>query len=349
MILADVANTHPGRYVMGSWKRSNIIAGYGSPGNVSGVNLAPGAYFGVNLAVEAPDRLENYTMADMRHLTSNPQGYEYYSMGEILFRYNPFVIERVRALSHPGQDYLKNQAQDLCFIYPNIPCGNTPNFQSYSHLEPVEDLSNAYYGFGWVGMYRAIAEDFIYYASTTTIGYQTDAGGVINIAPGAHVCRECGQKGFAKINRAFLGATVTANNTSASKPAFVPDGVDAEPENTWMVFHFFVKSNAVAGMASEIRASSFATYTQFQFAIHTSQTSLIPGGPLMAIDWDFYCYPFDLSGGAIQYCSTPLGWSSSLVIFQGLERMNPNILPSGEAVTGNSGGVQTWSTYVCVQ
>jgi hypothetical protein len=345
MIIADLANVNPGsgRYLWGSWKRSNVLAGWGSPGNGSGTNLAAGTYFGVNVAVEAPDRVENYYMADVQHLTSNPRGYEYYFIHSIFFRYNPFVIERVRA-THSGQP-IKSGAQDLCAT-PAL-C-QVLGYESNSHLEPVADGSNSFYGFGWVALYRWEQSDsFYYYAAYSSQDYNTDAGGVIHIAQSAKVCQECGQKGFAKMNRAFLGATIYSTNTSAAKPAFTRDGPDPAPENTIMVYHFFVKSNAAPGLSSELKVDTFATYTQFQWALHTSQTSLLPGG-IFGGDWIDYCYPFYTGGGNVHYCQMPFV-PANYVVGQRLEKMNPNILQSGESVTGGAGGIQAWNTYVCVQ
>jgi hypothetical protein len=354
IILADMANARPGRYIFGSWKRSNAIAGYGAPGNVSGANLSPGTYFGVNVAVEAPDRVENYYMADVWHLSSNPHGYEFYIMSAVFFRYNPFVIERVRLFSHAGKTYIKNQARDMCFVHPNSPCGNIHFYQSYSHLEPVNDGSNSFYGFGWVALYRNVdIHVFGYYdnATAATTTYHTDGGGHIMIMPGAKVCTECGQKGFAKINRAFLGATINSTNTSAGKPAFTRDGPDAEPEQTVMVYHFYVKNNTI-GKGSEIRTDTYSTFTQFQFELHPypEKTTLVPGG--FNLDWADYCYPFNTTPPQSHYCPTPLNWNSDIIVFQSKERMNPNIHQSGESVSGPSGtfgGIQAWNTYVCVQ
>jgi len=355
IILAGMTNDRPGRYIMGSWKRSNAIAGYGAPGNVSGTNLTPGAYFGVNVAVEAPDRLENYYMADVQHMSSNPHGYEFYILSAIFFRYNPFVVERVRNAAHAGKTYIKPQARDMCFVYPNSPCGNTLNYQSYSHLEPVADGGNSFYGYGWVALYRNVdLQLFGYYATGAATTYHTDNGGLIHINTGAKACQECGQKGFAKMNRAFLGGTISSANTSAAKPAFTRDGPDAEPEQTVMVYHFYVKNNTV-GKGSEIRADVYSTNTQFQFELHPypEKSTLVPGG--FNLDWADYCWPFNLAPGAqgiVRYCPKPFVWTSNITVFQSKERMNPAIHQSGESVSGPSGsfgGIQAWSTYVCVQ
>lgn len=343
------ANANPGatRYNWGSWKRSRTIAGWGSPGNVSKAALGVGNYFAVNVAIEAPDRVENYYVADRQHLANNPQGYEYYTMGAVFFRYNPFVVERVRSNVHAGRAWVKRAGQYFC--YTSALC-QTIGAQTYDHLEAIADGTNSMYGYGWIAMYRNLNDvnpNFTYYGGGGLSQYVTENGGLIHFTAGAKVCGECGQKGLAKMNRGFLGLTITSANTSAGNPAYVKDGPDAEPENTYLVYHFFVKSSAKVGQASEIRADVYSTYTQFQWALHQNLATLFPFGPTNG-DYTQYCYPFYTGGGNVQYCQLPIDMTN-LNIVQNKERQNKNILQSGEVVVGGGGGVQSWSTYVCVQ
>jgi len=349
IILAGMTNDRPGRYLFGTWKRSNAIAGYGAPGNVSGANLTPGSYFGVNIAVEAPDRVENYYMADITHMASNGHGFEYYTLLGVFFRYNPFVIERVRNATHTGKAYIKPGAKDMCWNYPNTPCATTPNYESYAHLDTLADGSNSFYGFGWIALYRIPEMDFAYYTQGATTTYRTDGGGAIQLLTGHNVCKECGQKGFAKMNRAFVGGAINGTNTSTAMPAFTRDGPDADPEQTVMVYHFYVKNNTV-GKGSEIRTDVASTNTQFAFELHAypQKPTYVPGG--FYNDMNDYCYPFDLPGAsyATSYCQSPQV-IANLIVAGGKEKMNPAILQSGESITGGQGGIQSWNTYVCVQ
>jgi len=365
MILTDLANTTPGlgRYNWGSWKRSTTLAGYGATGNVSSVNLTVGTYFGVNVAVEAPDRVENYYIADRWKLNhaNNVQGYEYYWMGAIYFRYNPFVVERVRDPgNHSKRPYIKPGAQDSCST-PAF-CNNTGN-QSYSHLEAVADGTNSFYGAGWVALYRNIGSDkFKYYLSATP--YVTDAGGSITFKNGNHFCAECGQKGFGLMNRNFLGKkivpdsyvtgsaswTVNMAHDSVNNPAYTHDGPDPAPENTWMLYHFFVRNTAKVGQGSEFRADVFGSNTQFMWVLHQNKTNLVPGGWANG-DYTQYCYPFFTGGGNVQFCQMVSGQPvmAGTQVFQSKEMQNAAIMQSGEGVQGGAGGVQSWNTYICVQ
>jgi len=114
-----------------------------------------------------------------------------------------------------------------------------------------------------------------------SVNYLTDNGGKILITKYAYACRECGHKGFAKVNHNFVGATIKYDNTSAANPAMSQEGIDAAPENTINMYHFFTKGANVAGdprhgRGSELRADTFGSYTQFNL-VHTNNT-MIPGG-----------------------------------------------------------------------
>jgi hypothetical protein len=354
MILTDFNTAPSGKalYALGSWKRSNILAGYNPAGGaVSGVSLVPGTYFSVNVAVEAPDRIESYMMADKNLFPSNPNGYEYYNQSAIMFRYNPAAVERVKAV-HKGFAYGAG-AKYPCYTAGN--CTATGS-ELYQHLDVIVDNTNSLYGVGWIAFYRSIPENFILYggnAFSLSVDYLTDNGGKIHITKSAYACRECGHKGFAKVNHAFVGGSIKWSNTNPANPAMTQDGIDAAPENTINIYHFFTRGadvvgNIMHGRGSEFRADTFGSYTQFNL-VHTNST-LFPGGTKGAPsdDWTDYCAPFYVGGGNIHYCK-PAEPVASYAVYQGVENQSPLILQGGEAVAGSKGGIQTWGVYVCIQ
>jgi hypothetical protein len=357
LMLCDFVNQYTLRtdYARGSWRRSNILAGWGSPGNVSSINVAAGDYFSVNVGIEFADRMETNSMGDLHNFPA--EGYHYFNMHSVLFTYNPRVIERNRtnraAKGHSAT------ARTPCFT--EAIC-NTPGTEAYQHLDALVDGSNVVYGNGYIFSYRFPVENFGYYAGN--INYKTDSGGIIalNYSTQSYVTvfhlKEGGHKGVAHWNKAYVGGTLLPANPNVK----TQEGADAAPDMVPLMAHFYVKgtvgSGYNAGNGSYIKVDVFSTYTAFQF-FHTNNT-LIPGGAVSPTDdyWNPCIFPrynpavkYDTTPGHVQFCAPGRG-TQDYDIFQQTENVNLNIYQSGQAAPGQvskRGGFQAWNLYVCVQ
>jgi hypothetical protein len=367
LILVDLLDANPAlvRYDFGSWKRSNVLAGWGAASN--GVTLAENTYFSVNIALDYSDRIESQFMgvpdAGSRNLftLNNPNGYEYYNLTAALIKYNPHAVGRVMVNGIKGAPQKTGSLYPCAFTTFNL-CQDSLD-ESSDHLDPITGLNTTFNDDGWISVYRSIREDFFYYKAgnygpPAVQFYGTDGGGAIGMTSANYVLREGGHNGVAEINRAFLGGTITWKNNAAytlgygaTQSAMTQQGPDVAPESTPNMFHFYTLPGA-SGTSSEFSIQSFASFTYFMMA-HTGGDGIIPGGvqgSTGADEWTDYCAPFDVpfcTDG--DRCCDPGKLMADYVIFQGVENANPAILQSGEVIPGEYGGAQGWNVYVCVQ
>jgi hypothetical protein len=311
------------------------VAGWSAGTNL--LSTTVGTDFGVNIAVELPDRVENYRMADYYNFSP----YEYINQVSATIRFNPDVVMPGQSGSVPNEDYGLGDSQlTQCRTYCDTAHDSWEYFGDYIYNYSGQSD-------GWVAVANRVSSShqFSSWFGSGTI-YQTLQGGkVVNpyvpmsIYPNARLAMHAGHKGVAKFN-VGVGGTLTCTyymyNTGSSM--IVQEGPDPDPDIPLTLIYF----TTVGTGGSPILIDTFADWSFFQW-IYTG-AEFAPGGK--ANDDYSYCWP-------IGSCPAT---GSNTIIEAGTEKTNYNIGQSGESAAGYisggnyiRGGVQFWGVHLCVQ
>jgi len=362
--------TYRARYRPGSFQRSTILAGYGAPGGVSNTTICrsvsclpvPHKYFGLNVGIEAANRLELEHHADKSSMQ-----YEYYKMYSTLITYNPKAVQQVTSdwgLTRVGGSVFQSGGANVITLqcHTLVDC---QNYKNSSAVELIPDYTgsagiNTTAGYisvmNWVDGYTGnvpweyLTINDIYSttngnllkviaaSSSTTL---TTSGTPVVHQIGRQIPGRFGQRGFAKIkwNGVLMSGpdkAVRFNNT-----AVVQDGIDSDPES-WaymMIFKTGLVANAPVGTGTEFKVTTFGSYTTYEYLTTngTFDTAGTTGkytnaGPATTISDDTSNVNFT---------------SGYPIIVGGVEKPNRAIRHRGGG--GHAGSFQAWNVGICIQ
>jgi hypothetical protein len=381
----DSPGTKPGsalyrnRYRPGSFQRSTILAGYGAPGGNSVTTIvrtgAVQKYFGINVGIEASNRLEL-----MPHASKANKQYEYYKMVATILTWNPKALIQIDTgdswkLTKTGGSLFNSGGSANTITYQCVVALDCQNYFTSSAVELRPDYAgsggiNTTAGYiaimNWIddyngnGAWQYFSPDDIYStmngdlikikaAATYNAGTPTSP---VWVKVGREIPKRFGHRGFAKVKWQAGGLTdgglhaVQMNNTG-----LIQDGIDAEPE-AW-AYMFIMKVN-VAGLApvgtgTEIKLDYYGTFTTYEYlksnntfdtrTLYPPQPSPPNGtnaGPAVADPI------FSDDNNTINVTS-----GSDQIVANGVEQVNKML--RHRAPGGKFGGFQAWNVGICIQ
>lgn len=327
-------------YRLGSFKRSKILSGWNATGsNVMKPLPSDQKYFGVNVAVEYPDRIESYRMGD----GSLNQNYEYYTQFSFLLRYDPEVVEMIsgrggRAAKTPSGTILRTGLLDICAGAGECQKGKD-TFRQYS-----APGAGSFSGYGFIGTMEVMksGQGNELFTQMETATYQTVSGGNINISGAVKGYGCAGHHGVARWNVALDNCTENMEN------CILQDGPDAEPEMPLAMWYMKLLSDPT-GTASEFWIDMFSGYTSF--TLGWTNGTLVPSGLGVGND-DFLNYCYDPAGAGVPEQPCPAD-TPTRIIHNSLERTNPDIDQGGRFIAPHNpvdpGAFQQWPAHIVVQ
>ncbi len=342
-MIADLEDTMTATYKewyrLGSYKRSNVLAGWNQGGNgnagdsgvtfgatITGPNGNTDAreYFALNVAVEYPDRLESYDVGDKSNFTN----YEYYYKFSTVTTWDPDVVEKVSAAgkTRGGKGLgtgLVGGAVQIC-----NDCGK--GLETFTGMEGNVSDSTIAAASGYILTYefRQSSNGFTWMYSGDA--YSTVNGDVVYDYYGGNVPGNVGQYGRANVQMTPTHAwtSVYPNTIFYSNSAVNQQPVDEDPDMPLAMYYFKVVGEAGDGTWLRSNMDTANSQPELQWTNGT-----ITGGYGAGSDDTKHDYPFGTGG----------------IINNGLEQTNPNITHSGFAMPGAGGAFQSWNVHVCLQ
>jgi len=335
--------TYKDWYRIGSYRRSNILAGWNAAGagnsadsgvsfgaTTTGVNGNSDAreYFALNVAMEYPDRIESYDIGDKGNFTN----YEYYTKLALVITYDNEVVERVTAdgKTRAGKGNGTNVAAGGLEQCSTGNCGI--GLETFRGMEsPGGSNTNFQDGKGYILTYEfRFTTGFTWLAANGS--YSTVSGDVVMDYYGGRIPANAGQYGVANVRMDPIHAfTATYPDTIFYyNSAVIQEGVDEDPDLP--VAMYFFKIIGEPGDGTWMRSNMFASDSQPELQ-WTNGT--IEGGYGAGSDDTLHDVPFS-------------GVDQGTIVAASLEQSNPNISHTGFAIAGN-GAYQAWNVHICVQ
>lgn len=326
-------------YDIGSYKRSTVLAGWSSAGNVSGVTMSESQYFGVNIAIEYADRIENQVMAAG---DANPD-FEYYTGFAFILRYDPFTVNRITSAGRvrTGGTMVTKDFQRMCA--GTVECSDGKDtytgFQDPSVTTGYNDADGYVFGYMFI-------EEKLFGEFGAGDSYMTVYGDHVTAFYSYVVPKHWGHKGCAHVNMTpSHGIPGMSDYLGWISTAVIQDPADPEPEMPYGFLFFKVKPGT-AGRGSEFWTDQFGTY-DMPILAHSGHTYKPSGKAVGTDDWLSYCWPMTpgYDNGTDQGCD---GVVDTELVSYGNEQSNPDLKQSGQAVQGG-GMYQSWNVHICVQ
>ena len=346
IMITDLADNHGGLndwYHLGSYQRSNVVAGYGAGSNKA--TVAPGDYFGVNVAVEYPNHMETNCHADIP-CHGGAQNFFWYQNFSVILKFDPTIVARNTVDGVTRKAKLGGVNIPGNFVYQ---CNLGATVMGKSCFTGYDDpnLNSAYNDTdgGWISSYIQIqGANFSFFPNGGTYTHLDGVQvwhyvGTSGFAMPAHLA----QKGINRIAKVPTHGWTTPGYSNAfgyAASGVIQEMQDPDPDMPFGMQIFKVLPGTV-GKGAEFRADQFASWnTPILFHSNGTWAGGQVGG---SDDWNQPCYPQD---GANQGCDDAK-INLDYYIHKSAEQSNPN-LETGPNVP-SFGGYQAWNVYICVQ
>lgn len=342
IILSDVVNTattdpYISRFRNGTPQRSNVLAGFGAPGNVSVTTRSISGlqyYFGLTLGMEASDWMENQVYADYRVA----DGYYYYGVVSTLISWDSNVATGISISGNTKKTGGTALTASYQWLALNVPVDyNQDKYSTYASLKFVDWAEQSHFAsvscrlndpsLGTQNKFRFFP---------VSGSYIDDAGRKIWIMS-SNIPKVMGQRGFAKVVWQGLTSYSGAYNIINSiDTGYIQDGIDPDVD-IWAYTRIYkLNKNASAiGTGTEFRAETFSGFFDFRvYHNNKTMTGPVSGGPF-APGTDDIMDPTVPGGCSEEFC-TLLG---------GLEVSNWQIRHRGNPIEGT---YQAWNVGICI-
>lgn len=318
-------------YRIGSYQRSTVVAGYGA--GTSGTSVAPGQYFGVNVAVEYANRIEARNIAEPSTFTN----YEYIYGYNYIMKFDPFTVNYNTTANKqlPGGTFIQPPGKTCG------PLGCGRGVEGWNGgLNEIATQNNSQ---GWVAltMVATLSSTFTFFNAFSSYKNLTGTA-FIGAGNYGNVCAYCAHLGMVKMKTGFL---------YTGTQYFIQDGADPDPDFPMYLYYFYALPGS-SGRGSEFWIDTVSGYTNFKYAYTAGD---LAGGYTQ--DWTDTCWPMDPANMNSTDKGCPDTDSESQIVWKSLgERSNYAISHSGPEVPGilvagdyKRGAYQQWPAHVCVQ
>ncbi len=340
--------TYKDWYYIGSYKRSNVIAGWNADGannsadsgiafseTVTGPNGNSNAreYFALNIAVEYPDRIESRHMGDKSDFTN----YEYYRKFAVTSTYDPSVVERVTASgkTRAGRGAGTNIVEGALGIGKVT---GSSGIETYTGFVNPGGANTTYNDTaGYIKTYlTAHTTGFTWFDAGDS--YSTVYGNHVVDYYGGNVPANVGHYGVAYVNMTPW-TTTYPDSIVDSASAVYQEGVDDQPDMPIAMHMFKVKGEP--GDVTWMRSNMYTADSQHELSWTNED---IEDGYLVGDDWMDYCWPMD---GGTQGCIEDKP-EAEYIVGHSREQSNENITHTGFAVA-DWGMYQSWNVHVIIE
>jgi hypothetical protein len=325
-------------YNIGSYVRSNTLAGWGSGGGKA--NLAKGQFFALNVAIEYPDRVEERVVGNHEAFTN----YEYFKAWAVTLRFNPAVIY------HTDSGKINTGITVLAGGWGQVDIENQGGWSKSedrwkgggSLLQNVtHDVTASSQGWISLGDQWSGSTQWTYMSATY---YETVMGGR-GWVPIAYGPGNMGHTGIAHIRVSPYPAYFSAGAAYPMSAWIVQEGPDIDPDFNLHMLYFQVQNTAEAtGAGSEFWVDTHAAATTYILR-WTNNTTF----PTHSADDFTHCWPPPVSASpcpAIPLYQNGINELTNPAISHTCKDC-PAYLDGGGVK--QQGSYQQWPVHICVQ